>query len=150
MQKLFFLLTSLLIFSCNGKHKIDLSKTYEGKVTYINEHIADHINQRDTSIYEDFLLVLDGGEFRRYPASMEGCKGTYAIIDNTFYASTDECACWCNCDPEVDCGGDLVLGTFLVVEFTENKLVLKSFFEQDYGENVGTYSVEKLIELDRQ
>jgi len=81
MQKLFFLLTSLLILSCNGKNKLDLSNTYEGKITYITERISDHVNSRDTFIVENYVLVLDDGEFRRYTSGNEGCKGDFLLND---------------------------------------------------------------------
>lgn len=150
MQKLFFLLTSLLMLSCNGNNKIDLSKTYEGKMTYITERTSELINRRDTTIFENFLVVLDDGVFRRYASRKEGCDGGYAIKDNIFTAKTEDCDCWCDCDPTVDCIGDLILGTFDVLEFTEKKLYLKYFFERDYGENIGTYSIEKFVELESQ
>lgn len=150
MQKLFFLLTSLLILSCNGNNKLDLSKTYEGKMTYITERISEHINRRDTTVFENFLLVLDEGEFRRYTSGNKGCKGDFTLTDKVFTAKTEGCACWCDCNPLVDCIGDFIIGTFEVIEFSEDKLILESFFENDIGGVFGTYSVQKLIVLEQQ
>jgi len=150
MQKLFLLLTSLLILSCNGKNKLDLSKTYEGKMTYITERIADHINRRDTTVFENFILVLDDGEFRRYTSGNEGCKGEFTLTDKVFTAETEDCACWCDCNPLVDCIGDFIIGTFEVIEFSEDKLILESFFKNDIGGVFGTYTIKKLIVLEQQ
>lgn len=133
-----------------GKNRIDLSKTYEGKVTYITEVVSDWNNRRDTSIFENFLLVLEDGEFRRYAAGDTGCKGDFFFTDEIFTAETEECACMCDCNPLVDCVGDIILGVYDVIEFSEGKLILKSFFKNDLGGAFGTYTVEKLVELDRQ
>lgn len=151
MQKLFFLLLSLFLFSCGGKNKVDLSKTYEGELTYITERISDHINSRDTTVFENFVLVLEKGEFRRYISGEEGCKGEFAVLDQqVFFNYAGECACMCDCNPNIDCGGDLILGSFDIIEFTEAQLILTSFFRNDYGNGLGTYIAEKTIVLDRQ
>lgn len=150
MQRLLFLLTFLLIFSCKGKEKVDLSITYEGKMTFITERISDLINSRDTLVIENYILVLDGGEFRRFASGNIGCKGDFTLTDKVFTAKAEGCACWCQCNPLLDCVGDFILGTFEVIEFSEDKLILESFFENDIGEEFGIYRVKKLIELEQQ
>lgn len=150
MQRLIFLLTVLVIFSCKVRDKVDLSKTYEGKMTYITDRASDFVNRRDTTIFENLILVLEGGEYRRYTTGNTGCKGDFSLNDKTFIAQSEECACWCDCNPLVDCIGDVMIGTYEVIEFSEDKLILKSFFENNLGGVFGTYSIEKIVELDRQ
>ncbi len=150
MQKLFFLFLSLFIFSCGGKNEVDLSETYEGKITYITERVSDLINSRDTFVVENYVLVLDDGEFRRHTSGNEGCKGDFTLKEKIFTAASEDCACWCDCNPLIDCSGDFILGTFQVIEFTEDKLILESFFENDIGGAFGVYTIEKIVELERR
>ena len=147
MKYLFFLLISLFIFSCGGSDQLDLPVTYEGKMTYITEWGADHINRRDTTVFENFIVVLDDGVFRRYAAGNEGCDGAYTVKNNIFTAETEDCDCWCNCAPEIDCRGDLILGSFEIIDLTPDRFVLESYFENDFG---GRYIEERFVELERQ
>lgn len=129
------LLATLIISSCTRKEELI---DYTGTITEIRETTNQNNPEFEPVIHEFSIEVafsLENGKLKRKNA--EGtvvCEGDYKLTNNKFEFSTDDCGCWCDCNPNIDCGGDILIGEY-EVEMVEGNLVLFSETEStvDFG-----------------
>lgn len=131
-QKLrFYLGVSILLFvySCSSPTG-PFDGLYEGQLITKSTRISsiDTVVNIDTFA---ILLEIESNEFKRFFNNNNGnCKGLLNVAQSTLKFSSDECSCFCNCDPNVDCAGDFIIGEF-ENEFDGETLSLKQSIEQE-------------------
>ena len=127
-------------------------------MTFTNKNFVDgNWTTPNVQTFEDFELELElnNGIFRRklsqnskFGKSQEACSGTYIIINEQFKAWGDGCPCWCDCAPNIDCGGDLILRDYDILEMSDQQLLLSAINIRDYGIGNQRYN-EIIIDLER-
>lgn len=129
------LLATLIISSCSRKKELT---SYTGTITETRETTNSNTPEQEPVIQEfstEVAFDLENGKLKRKNA--EGtviCEGDYKLTNNKFEFSTDDCGCWCDCNPNIDCGGDILIGEY-EVEIDEGNLVLFSENTWDFGGN---------------
>ena len=127
------LLALFMLLSCSRKEALT---EYTGTITEIRETTNSNTPEQEPVIQEfstEVAFLLENGKLKRRNA--EGtvfCEGDYTLTNNKFEFSTDDCGCWCECNPNVDCGGDILMGEY-EVEIVEGNLVLFSENTWDFG-----------------
>lgn len=137
------LLATLIISSCSRKEELT---DYTGTITEIRETTNSNTPEEEPVIQEfsaEVAFVLENGKLKR--KNTEGsifCEGDYTLTNNKFEFSTDDCGCWCACNPNIDCAGDILIGEY-DVEIIEGNLVLFSENTWDFGGNEFTTKTTK-------
>jgi len=138
-----FSLLCLLFNSCSKKQELT---TYTGTITEIRETTNSDTPEQEPNIQEfstEVSFKLENGKLKRQ--NLEGtvfCEGDYVLTNNKFEFSTDDCGCWCDCNPNIDCGGDILIGEY-ELEMLEGNLVLFSENTWDFGGNQFTTKTTK-------
>ncbi len=128
-------LSILIISSCSQKETL-IKDTYTGTITQIRETTNSNIPEQEPVIQEfsaEVAFILENGKLKCQ--NTEGtvfCEGDYTLTSSEFKFSTEDCGCWCECLPNIDCGGDILIGEY-EVEMVEGNLVLFSENTWDFG-----------------
>ncbi len=113
--RLFLLPLALLFTQCRYTSSPDepviQGPVYSGEMRVVNIHGIQQdtfISQVELSLGDhQFLVALSDG-------TTTGCTGV--ILQDSIAQKIDfqsnSCACWCDCAPNIDCGGDPILGKF--------------------------------------
>lgn len=125
-----FIVISMFFFiSCSEQSESALSGSYEGEVTYHNTYTIDGDLIRDSEYTLEFEIELRDESF------VSGdCKGDLRFNKLSLTASSDDCGCWCDCDPEVDCQGHPILGSY-EVSTQGDMLMLNGKVDQFFASN---------------
>jgi len=118
----------LLFMACSNSD--DIEKTYTGMIISTRTSIFDDI----TNVRTDTLpitVVLDNSSFE-----VGSCDGALDRSLLTMDFTSDDCDCWCDCSPNVDCEGHPLLGTY-AVQSDDASISLFSTSNQEYDD--GTY-----------
>jgi len=132
-----FLLATLIISSCSRKETIT---NYIGTISIIRETTNQNSPEQEPVIFEfstEVAFTLQNGKLKRKNA--EGnifCDGDYTLTNNKFEFSTDDCGCWCECNPNVDCAGDILIGEYQA-EIEEGNLLI--FLESTSGSETSQF-----------
>jgi len=117
---------------------------YKGVITmtYTND-----VNNNTSTHDYDIHIKLTDGKFKKINAEgKSGCSGTFSENSSTFNFNSSECSCWCDCAPNIDCGGDLILGEFEIVNKTATTLELLHSLTREYNGN--QFTEEKIVKLE--
>lgn len=110
------LITLLLLSSCHSGQRIQpLVGTYTGNliVEYATAPEGDSLRYRVAyHLQPPWSLELKADSFARPHNSEDACTGSWEVSGDQITLTSSECGCWCQCLPNVDCGGDPILGTF--------------------------------------
>lgn len=140
---LVFSLLCILFSSCSKKQEL---ATYIGTITEIRETTNSNTPEQEPNIQEfstEVSFRLENGKLKRQ--NLEGtviCEGDYTLTNTKFEFSTDDCGCWCACLPNVDCGGDILIGEY-EAEMVEGNLVIFSENTWNFGGNDFTTKTTK-------
>lgn len=126
MKTIIFILLSVCLlglYSCNKTENAPPHFTdgnYNGTMIIDNSVNNTFSSQIDTA---QFSINLKNLTFSKSTDNWisENCEGMIEIDASTIRFVGDNCGCWCDCLPHVDCGGDIILGTYLY-EMGENQL----------------------------
>lgn len=109
---------------------------YVGTITYTTDHIDENMNtvlslesKTNTSFYMD--------EERYFGLTSETgiCTDMISIIaDSIQFKINNSCACWCDCDPRIDCGGYQLFG-----QWKYSKLADSLILERNSGIHPNPY-----------
>lgn len=96
-----------------------LDGTYQGNlvIDYNNSFLGVPYGWSDTF---DILFSLNLPTFQH-----GACDGNVAVQSDTISFDATECDCMCGCNPLVDCGGDLLIGTRLF-QFDGDSLIMQA------------------------
>lgn len=88
-----------------GQKAFTLNGDYVGQAIF---HRQNSINGASAAWSDTFQLQfsIDLPHFK-----WSTCKGEVAIQTDTISFESGTCACWCDCNPYVDCGGNILLGS---------------------------------------
>lgn len=120
MRNLVFILGLLLAISgCTS------SEVYENVIfsgTYTRYQHNSNSEQIDTFSIP-IRLKLNRGNFAILDeVGTEGCIGEYTRSNRNIEFESGDCACWCACDPRIDCAGHPILGNFQISYETNDEL----------------------------
>lgn len=105
--------TLLLGLSCQKDyHQKLLKKGTLYKGTYIKSSQYQFSNTWYDTI--QFEVVITEDEFTRFH-----CFGEIEREEDKIRFLSDDCSCYCDCDPRIDCVGDLILGTYNLQEVND-------------------------------
>lgn len=110
-----FLFVFLMGFNSCSKEQNGV--TYEGTLTYVHKRTPlndpSATAQSDSVIY-DLRFELDNGILSQKSIANDSttCFGEFTLTGSSFSFSSDECSCWCDCSPLVDCVGNILLGEY--------------------------------------
>ena len=146
-----FSILCLFLSSCSKEETVTTG--YTGIITEIRETVNSNMPEQDPTIQEfsaEVFFILEENKLKRQ--NLEGevfCEGDYTLTDNKFEFSTDDCGCWCECSPVVDCAGDILIGEY-EAEMVDGNIVL--FFENtwDFGGSNFTTKTTKMGALTLQ
>ncbi|MFK7947260.1 MAG: hypothetical protein AB8G11_06715 [Saprospiraceae bacterium] len=143
MKYIIFLLAMTLLFSCDNLTDRDFRKsdTYVGYIQVISK--KDGVIVDETKV--DIRVKLSNNTFSRLKDNgNKACFGDFDLSRNKAKFSSSECSCFCDCNPNIDCAGDFILGEYDIVFASDNKLELEVF--SDFS-NVESYFDESLKEI---
>jgi len=127
----------LTLTSCDADGTL-ATGTYEGQI--ISKTVQDRNN--------DIQIHIDTFEIRVFFTSdsfeVGDCSGSLTRLRSRMVLASEDCDCWCDCDPSVDCSGHPILGDFDILS-DDDTLVLNALYEQEasVGNNVHKWSLEK-------
>ena len=142
-------LISFVFFACNeNSRNFRSADFYSGTIQVLSK--KDGTLKDETTI--DIRVKLDNNSFYRVDENgKRTCFGNLNHKNDTFEFSSDECACHCDCNPNIDCAGDLILGTYDVVFESDDRLELNIY--QDLSNLTYPYPYdewEKIIILEKE
>src|SRR5690606_16974486 len=77
----------------------------------------------------DLSVSIWNYQFERPPfGEDENCTGSVEIEEDKISFTSDGCPCFCQCNPLVDCGGDLILGQYYF-ELQDNLMKMWNHYE---------------------
>ena len=145
MNKLLLLSAILAILSSCDGIDFENEQTFSGTLQYVF-HAPDTTAYNNTETY-DICFKMDANYFARIlDNGRKGCFGNVAKSNNSITFTGDDCACWCDCSPLVDCMGEMMFGTFSIEEETSTSLRLR-YYEPISVSQAGTHYLEKIMEL---
>lgn len=151
MGKNIFLAALLCIFySCGKKEIIDVKvDIYAGKIIQKSVSYYVHVTgERDTFTRVDSLdvrvMMMQDSFCILGINDQKGCKGAIKKTTPSITFSSEDCSCWCDCNPLIDCGGNLLLGRYELLITNESQLD----FEGTYSNYGGVY--KKTVTLKKE
>ncbi len=144
MKHLTILILFILITSSCSKEETVVS--YAGSITELRKTINQNTPEQEPTIQEytiEVAFILEDNKLKRQ--TIEGniyCEGDYTLTNSKFEFSTDDCGCWCDCLPNIDCGGDILMGEY-EAEMVDGNLVLFSEGSFDSNSSIFTTKITK-------
>jgi len=114
----------MLIAGCNSNSEKDLDDTYDGYI--ISKTVQDRNDNVQTFIDTLELRVT----FTSNSFEVGDCSGSISMGTNSMLLASEDCDCWCDCDPAVDCSGHPILGNFDILS-DQDTLIIRAFYEQE-------------------
>ena len=149
---LFLFSTSLCYWHCQKTETPSgpFDGNYAGVVTIVKRHwINSLLAFSDTSVFSVTLKIEEGKFWKDLGNGLTDCPGRFST-DSTFGTMrfwSSDCACMCDCKPNVDCEGDPVLGTFQFLTLADTLQFISSGGGSDSVQGVGgAYSYEWYLE----
>lgn len=126
------ILSVFILLSCNKSELITNSEfdgNYEGSVTILRQYSFNGSLSSKMKDTFDLSVSIWNFKFERpFFGEGENCTGTVEIEEDKISLASEGCPCFCQCDPLVDCDGDLILGQYHF-ELQENLLKMWNNFE---------------------
>jgi len=142
--RLFLLLTLSLFMSCSQGDDIGLSGSYEGLV--INQTVQ--IRDQSVTSFLDTLPITVTINKSQFIAGL--CEGSLQKPNSELRISSDDCDCWCQCDPTVDCSGYPLLGEYAVTNYPDSIVMTGEYNQTTLVGNIEhVWIVEKKVVLFR-
>ncbi|MEO0341234.1 MAG: hypothetical protein AAF242_18730 [Bacteroidota bacterium] len=128
LQSLLILTLFSFSFSACSSDDIEVQGAFDGLyqassiISWGTEREYPDVNLKDTlSYFRDtisFQLEIRGDRFEKrsfrlpLPEALLDCEGEFLDLDKQLEFRATECNCWCDCDPNIDCAGDPILGVY--------------------------------------
>lgn len=139
MKQVYFIIFLVLsLLSCKKKEESIINSIYRGKAVQeikmysfnLNTGVKDSsvtTNTEDIRMYatkDSFCLLRSDGT--------KACAGKLSTRDTYITFESQACDCWCDCAPNIDCGGDPILGKHELINFNNQELVFQTI-HTNYG-----------------
>ncbi len=127
---LLLLIISYNLLGCDAE-KTDFPGPYDGLyeahtiLSLATEQHFPTFNIRDTLRYfrdtVNFQVTIQNGHFEKrsarlpLPEVLLDCEGDFLDLNEALEFRATACSCWCNCDPNIDCAGDPILGVYDII-----------------------------------
>jgi hypothetical protein len=133
-QLIFCFLTFALFFSaCKKANLSPIEGTYSGKMTKNKFRGMDTVEVKIQFVNKQFSYLPNG------------CKGSFETKNDKIIFSSQDCSCWCDCRPNVDCGGDIIISEY---DFTiENEHLI---FTRNYSNTYQDSGTTIIFDLKRE
>src|SRR5690606_19913990 len=139
MKKILLLIPIILslvtLLSCDKNELISNSESsefdgnYEGLITISRQYSFNGSLSNEMTDTFDLSVSIWNYQFERPPfGEDENCTGSVEIEEDKISFTSDGCPCFCQCNPLVDCGGDLILGQYYF-ELQDNLMKMWNHYE---------------------
>ncbi|RMG66995.1 MAG: hypothetical protein D6722_13980 [Bacteroidetes bacterium] len=149
------LLTLLLLgSSCQSDPQIHpLLGRYTGELIIEDASASEDDSLRYRIVHHlqpPWSLKLKAGSFSRPYDGADACTGSWEVSGDEITLTSGACGCWCQCLPNVDCGGDPILGTFTYThepETGELTLFREETWTREFADTLYRYGRRVTIRL---